>query len=400
MLSRSNRRRIGMAAVVLTLTAVLGAQTQQKPYEPVVGQEGKDAVWVPTSQAMVEKMLDHAKVTPQDFVMDLGSGDGRTIIAAAKRGARGLGVEFNADLVEYSQRQAAAPGVGDKAIVRPGRHVRGRHLEGDGAGAVPAADATSRSWCRSSSSCRRAPGSSPTRSGCSDWTPDDTLTLTEGVRELVHVAPLHHPGESRGQDGACGDGVVTLTQKYQMVEGTYTPATGAPAPVKGRMRGNVITVSLGPTEYEGTVNGNTMEGAAQSGSARDRRDENPVGGHSQRPTPRNLFEQRPWELEWRVEIRPSRDSVNPVAVLPDQLAEDLGRRRRLQHRERFARHALAGQPARGRVVGLRHAAAFARRRTSSRCRRSACPDGGAGSRAVNCGSRDSALLPELADRSP
>ena len=62
------------------------------------------------------------------------------------------------------------------------------------------------------------------------------------------------------------DGVVALTQKFQMVEGTYTPATGASAPVKGRMRGNVITVSLGPTEYEGTVNGNTMEGAAKSGS--------------------------------------------------------------------------------------------------------------------------------------
>src|SRR5262245_66429614 len=63
----------------------------QKPYEPTVGQAGKDVVWVPTSPEMVEKMLDIAKVTPQDFVMDLGSGDGRNIIAAAKRGARAMG---------------------------------------------------------------------------------------------------------------------------------------------------------------------------------------------------------------------------------------------------------------------------------------------------------------------
>ena len=61
---------------------------QQKPYEPPVGQEGKDVVWVPTPQALVDKMLDMAKVTPQDFVMDLGSGDGRTVITAAKRGAQ------------------------------------------------------------------------------------------------------------------------------------------------------------------------------------------------------------------------------------------------------------------------------------------------------------------------
>ena len=101
--------------------AVAQTPVTQKPYEPTVGQEGKDAVWVPTSQPMVERMLDHAKVTPQDFVMDLGSGDGRTIIAAAKRGARGLGVEYNPDLVEYSKRQAAARWTG----WRPSAGLRG-----------------------------------------------------------------------------------------------------------------------------------------------------------------------------------------------------------------------------------------------------------------------------------
>jgi ribosomal protein L11 methylase PrmA len=91
------------------------AQTTTKPFEPTVGQAGKDVVWVPTPQALVEKMLDLAKVTPQDFVMDLGSGDGRNVIAAAKRGARALGVEYDQNLVEVSRRAAAVEGVADRA---------------------------------------------------------------------------------------------------------------------------------------------------------------------------------------------------------------------------------------------------------------------------------------------
>jgi precorrin-6B methylase 2 len=113
-------------AVSMTLAVLLGrplfAHQQQTPpppppqtYEPTVGMAGKDVVWVPTSPEMVEKMLDLAKVTPQDLVMDLGSGDGRNIIAAAKRGARAIGVEYNPELVELSRKKAKEAGVADKA---------------------------------------------------------------------------------------------------------------------------------------------------------------------------------------------------------------------------------------------------------------------------------------------
>src|SRR5262245_41343246 len=104
------------------------AQTDAPPqiYQPYVGQPGKDVIWVPTPQALVEKMLDMATVTPQDFVMHLGSGDGRNIIAAAKRGARGLGVEFDNDLVRLSQQKADAEGVGHLA-----KFVRGDMYEAD-----------------------------------------------------------------------------------------------------------------------------------------------------------------------------------------------------------------------------------------------------------------------------
>src|SRR5258706_438867 len=74
-----------------------------KEYRPEVGQAGKDVVWVPMPEETVEKLLDMAKVTSADFVMDLGSGDGRTVIAAAKRGARAIGVEFDPDLVVFSR---------------------------------------------------------------------------------------------------------------------------------------------------------------------------------------------------------------------------------------------------------------------------------------------------------
>src|SRR5688500_5396689 len=108
--------RLMVLSVVLSLSSTfVYAQAAPKPYEPQVGQAGKDVVWVPTPQPLVEKMLDLAKVTPQDFVIDLGSGDGRTVITAAKRGARSLGIEYNPDMVELSKYNATQAGVGDKA---------------------------------------------------------------------------------------------------------------------------------------------------------------------------------------------------------------------------------------------------------------------------------------------
>src|SRR5918992_2522151 len=97
----------------ISLFLLLSAQSPAP--QPYVGQAGKDVVWVPTPYALVEKMLDMAKVTPKDFVMDLGSGDGRNVIAAAKRGARALGVEYNPKMVELSRARAAKEGVAEKA---------------------------------------------------------------------------------------------------------------------------------------------------------------------------------------------------------------------------------------------------------------------------------------------
>lgn len=249
---------------ILLISASSLAQTPstQKPYEPTVGQEGKDAVWVPTSQAMVEKMLDHAKVTPEDFVMDLGSGDGRTIITAAKRGARALGVEYNPDLVEYSKRQATAQGVGDKAMF----------VQGD----MYAADiskATVLALFLLPTNIEKLvpkflelpPGTRIVANTfwVSDWTPDDTVVLKEGCENWCTSHLFIIPARVEGK-WQLPEGVLALRQKYQMVEGTYTPKTGARSDVKGRLRGATITVTVGNNEYEGAVTGNRFEAASKS----------------------------------------------------------------------------------------------------------------------------------------
>src|SRR5262245_30716417 len=109
--------RLSLLTLGLTFFVAMGFAPVEaaEEFQPQVGQEGKDVVWVPTPQALVDKMLDMAKVTPKDYVIDLGSGDGRTVITAAKRGVRALGIEYNPEMVELSKRNAAKEGVSDKA---------------------------------------------------------------------------------------------------------------------------------------------------------------------------------------------------------------------------------------------------------------------------------------------
>jgi len=124
---KEDMRKLAFALFsVLFATAALAQTAQDKPFEPYPGQPGKDVVWVPTPEVTVQKMLDMAKVTAKDFVMDLGSGDGRNVIAAAKRGARGLGVEWEEEMVKISRMNAEKAGVADKA-----KFVRGDMFEAD-----------------------------------------------------------------------------------------------------------------------------------------------------------------------------------------------------------------------------------------------------------------------------
>jgi precorrin-6B methylase 2 len=100
--------------------------TCDRAYKPQVGQEGKDVVWVPTPDEVVQRMLQVAKVTPKDIVYDLGAGDGKIAIAAGKLGARSVGIEYNPDMAKLAQCYVQAEKLTDKT-----RIVQGDVFESD-----------------------------------------------------------------------------------------------------------------------------------------------------------------------------------------------------------------------------------------------------------------------------
>lgn len=251
-------RMRSVIAVLSVLMLVGAAAAQEREFVPEVGQPGKDVVWVPTPEPMVEKMLDLAKVTPQDFVIDLGSGDGRNVIAAAKRGARGLGVEYNPDMVNLSKRLAEKAGVADRA-----QFVQGDMFEAD------ISKATVLALFLLPSNLARLkdkflalpPGTRLVMNtfGIQDWTPDETETLpdcTSWCTAMLYIVPARVAGTWRLPQG----GELTLTQQYQMVTGTGKTTDGQALQFTGRLRGADITLTAEGRELKGRVNGNTIEG--------------------------------------------------------------------------------------------------------------------------------------------
>jgi len=247
----------------LSFAAAASAQTQApaKPFEPTVGQAGKDVVWVPTPQALVDRMLDMAKVTKDDFVMDLGSGDGRTVITAAKRGARALGIEYNPDMVELARRNAAKEGISERATFE-----RGDLFEADLSKAqvitmflLPSINMKLRPKLLDLKPGTRIVSNSFTME---DWTADETGNVTENCTSwctaLLWIVPAKVAGSWQMPQGE-----LKLTQQFQMLQGTLGGATISDA----RLRGEEITFSAGGVKFTGTVSGNTMKGTASSGGA-------------------------------------------------------------------------------------------------------------------------------------
>jgi hypothetical protein len=243
--------------VALSLAGLLfiasSAFAQAQTFEPTVGQAGKDVVWVPTSPALVEKMLDLAKVTPNDLVMDLGSGDGRNIIAAAKRGARAIGVEYNPDMVELSRRLAKEAGVGDKATF-----IQGDMYEADISKATVLALFLLPSNLNKLQEkfLNLAPGSRIVNNTffVEGWEPDVQETIggecTSWCTAGLYIVPAKVGGVWQFDGGE-----VSLTQQYQMLSVTLTQ-NGKAAPVaQGRMNGRGITFSVNGMNYTGEVNG-------------------------------------------------------------------------------------------------------------------------------------------------
>ena len=243
---------------------VLSASAQQPsaptPFEPVSGQAGKDVVWVPSPPDMVNKMMELAKVTPADFVMDLGSGDGRNVIAAAKLGARSLGVEYNPDMVALSRQLAQEAGVADQA----------QFVEADMYG-YDISKATVMALFLLPVNMNRlapkffnlAPGSRIVGNtfGIDGWQPDERETLPQTseceswCEALLWIVPAKVEGT-----WTMGNGSMTLTQDYQNLKGSVTTGGSTEKIETGRLRGEAIAFTADGFTYNGKVSANTIEG--------------------------------------------------------------------------------------------------------------------------------------------
>jgi len=264
-------RSIHLLAAALLVTALSGIAAaqqsattpSQEPYQPRIGQAGKDVVWVPTPPSLLDLMLDMAKVTKDDFVMDLGSGDGRNIIAAAKRGARGVGVEYNPDMVALSSRLAREAGVGDLATF-----VQGDMYEADISKATVMAvfllPANMEKLLPAFKTL--APGSRIVSNtfGFEEWDPDARATVTDGAcadwcEALLWIVPAQAAGTWSLDEGP-GSGLLKLTQLNQVLYGTLSDTGGDRPIAKARMRGYDVSFTIGDRVYTGRLKGEVMEG--------------------------------------------------------------------------------------------------------------------------------------------
>jgi SAM-dependent methyltransferase len=261
-----SRQTISVLILFLTLTAFASAaQSGQAEYEPEVGQEGKDVVWVPTPQALVDKMLDMAKVTAKDYVIDLGSGDGRTVITAAKRGARAHGIEYNPDMVALAKLNAAREHVTDRATF-----AKADLFESDFSKAtvltlflLPEINMTLRPKILNLKPGTRVVSNS---FDMEDWTADETATVTAGCSDWCTAYLWIVPAKVEGT-WKLAQGELSIKQTFQMISGTLKTAGATVQLSDGKLNGDQITFSAGAAQYDGRVNGDVMEGSVSSGGS-------------------------------------------------------------------------------------------------------------------------------------
>jgi SAM-dependent methyltransferase len=229
-----------------------GSPPQRDPLAvPQLHQPGKDVQWVPTPPALVETMLDLAALSPDDRLVDLGSGDGVLVIAAARRGARARGIEYDRRLVEFAKQNAAAAGVG-----RLTRFVRADIFKSDFSDATVVTTflLPSMNLRLRPTFLAMKPGTRIVANtfGIADWEPDDSATIEPCERwctALMWIVPATVAGSWRTPKGD-----LALTQKFQMVSGTL----GRQPVENGRLRGNAISFTVGDLTYTGLVDGDRM----------------------------------------------------------------------------------------------------------------------------------------------
>jgi precorrin-6B methylase 2 len=239
-------------------------------YIPEVGQKGKDVVWVPTPQELVDTMLSIAKVTPADFVIDLGSGDGRTVIEAARRGAHAMGIEYNPDMVALSKRNAQMAGVSGKVDF-----IEGDLFECDLSKAtvitmflLPEINLKLRPHLLELKPGTRIVSNTFTMG---EWEPDNEVTTDENWNSWNTAYLWIIPARVNGT-WKLGKDILIIKQKFQIVRGTLTSGDKLLAITDGRLSGNEITFKAGGTLYIGNVDGDKMLGTATNDAEGNKRD--------------------------------------------------------------------------------------------------------------------------------
>jgi SAM-dependent methyltransferase len=251
-----------MMVPTMALLVSTGALAQQKdaPFVPQVGQPGKDVIWVPTPEVLVDKMMEMGKVTPTDYVIDLGSGDGRTVIAAARRGARALGIEYEPKMVELAKQRAKEAGVAERALF-----TKGDLFESDFSQAtvitmflLPSINMQLRPKLLDMKPGTRVVSNS---FDMEDWQPDQTETVTAACSSWC-TAHLWIVPAKVGGTWKLPQGTLTLTQQFQNLTGTLGSAPISEA----RLRGAEISFRVGNERYTGTVQGDSIRGMTATGS--------------------------------------------------------------------------------------------------------------------------------------
>jgi SAM-dependent methyltransferase len=241
-----NRTGIHLAVAIALVHVVVSVAAPQEPYKPQLNQPGKDVQWVPTPPELVEKMLDLARLTPDDRLVDLGSGDGVLVIAAARRGARARGIEYDPRLVEYSKRAAREAGVDGRT-----RFVRGDIFKTDFSEATVVTTFLLPSMNRQLQPTFLAmkPGTRIVANtfAIGDWEPDETVVVEPCERwckAMLWIVPARVAGTWRTPKGP-----LVLTQKFQSFSGTL----GDEAVENGRIHGEALSFTVGATSYKGRV---------------------------------------------------------------------------------------------------------------------------------------------------
>ena len=254
--------RVAAVAVIVAAVGAGGALAEKgkKPFEPQVGQAGKDVIWVPTPQALVSKMHDLAKTGPKDIHYDLGSGDGRSVIEGARRGAQAFGVEYNPDMVELSRNNAAKEKLSGTATFVEGDIFKTDYSK---ANVITLYLLTSLNARLRPTILEMRPGTRVTSNSfdMGDWRPDTTVNGFDGCQYCT----AHYwmvPAKVAGSWKLEGGGELTLQQRYQVVNGSAVIDGKTVTIGEGKLTGSEITFTAGGMSFTGKVDGNTMEGTS------------------------------------------------------------------------------------------------------------------------------------------